>query len=122
MCYFDHKGLEPSGSVHCREQPSCVESCLDVFIPQLHGQFCRQTDWLWDHPLLPRSQYIRNHSPIAQHHNPEDFSLDSAARVICTFMLYIYWQADIIFIVTGFEIYVCSFHKFDFDSHIFWPA
>jgi hypothetical protein len=76
------------------------------------------------------TEYIRNHSPTAQHHIPEDFSLhqdslvnlDSAARFICTFMLYIYWHADIIFIVAGFAIYVCIFHKFDFDSVIFWPA
>ena len=60
------------------------------------------------------AEYIRNHSSTAQHHIPENFSLyqdclvklDSAARFLCTFMLYIYWHADIIFIVTGFEIYV----------------
>jgi hypothetical protein len=132
MCYFDHKGLEPSGSVHCREQPSCVQSCLDVFIPQIQWQFYKQTDWLTDwlavgSPIAAMiTEYLRNHSPTAQHHILEDFSLhqdclvnrDCAFRFICMFMLYIYWHEDIIFIVTGFEICACIFHKFDWFWHI----
>lgn len=117
-----------------------AESNLAVFSHALMSSYLRfsdsstgrLTDWLaMGSPIAVMiAEYIRNHSPTAQHHVLEDFSLhqdclmnqDCAVRFICTFMLYIYWHADIIFIVTGFEICACIFHKFDSDSDIFWPA
>ena len=84
MCYFDHKVLEPSGSVHCREQPSCVQSCLDVFIPQIQWQFYRQTDWLAGYGITHCCHDRREHQePFTNSTASHPRRLQSSPRLPC---------------------------------------